>query len=137
MRLSSVARVLIVVCFAVVALYACASDQFTSQGYQAGVVSKTSYDMALTGVADLYNKGLVGDDVKQKAIELGRIWKNTHNNAIEALAQYEEADPTNMEERERLREQYLLMVEQASSAMVDLLAFINPYLVKYGKGAIK
>jgi hypothetical protein len=100
---------------------------FTKNAYRSLGVSYGSYHLVLTGMGDLYKEHLIGKDVKDKAIEYGRTWKEAHNMAVDALALYEQVrtDPNKQTAEAKLA--------AASEAMARLLAYCRPYLVKYGK----
>lgn len=113
------------------ALAACFGQSFVKDNYKALAVSKSTYDMALSAIADLYFQGVVDEEVKAQTIELARIWKDAHNDAVEALAQYEETGETSSQE------QYLLAFEVAAKALDNLLDYVNPIITQYGMEAIE
>lgn len=84
--------------------------------------SQISYDTALKAAADLYRQGRMSDDQKVKVIEIGEVYAEAHNAAVEALARYEETK--DLAEQEIMTKQ----IEIAAQALSELLALIRPYL---------
>lgn len=70
-------------------LIACAS--FTKNSYRTLVLSDQTYDATFTTLGELYKEGKITEDEKKNAVELGRVYKSAHNNAVDAVAAYEEA----------------------------------------------
>ena len=58
-----------------------------------------------------------------KAIEIGGVYANAHNAAVEALARYEETKA--LEEQELM----IAQIDIATEALSKLLALIRPYLL--------
>ena len=100
----------------------CATTSFETDAYRTIAISKTAYDIVLTGMGALYKEGKISEDVKDKAIELGRIYKTAHNEAAEALALYVETGNENHQQR------YLILVAITASALVKLVTYCQPYL---------
>lgn len=94
-------------------------------GYDSAAVSKETYEVALSTLGDLYKQGLVDEATKDEAIEYGRVYKEMHNQMVEALAQYVE-DKTN----ESCRQAYLNAAINAHYALARLLELLGPYLVE-------
>lgn len=108
--------------FLLVALCLVACSQFVTNAYRGLMVSKEAYDAALSAMGDLYKEGVIGEQEKEKAIELGRIYKQAHNDAVAALEAYEASGA------ETDKDKYLFAVGAASAALADLIAYCRPYL---------
>ena len=113
--------------FFVVMVFFAGCGGFTKNAYRSLGVSYGAYHVALSGMGDLYQEKLIGKDIKDKAIEYGRTWKDAHNVAVDALATYQAAntDPNKQTAEAKLA--------AASEAMARLIGYCRPYLVKYGK----
>ena len=108
-------------------LLAACGPNLVRDGYRALTVSYQGYDVALSGMGDLYREGLIGEDVKTQAIEYGRAYKVAHNEAVRALAAYEERGGA------EAKDAYLQAAQDASAALARLINYAKPYLVKHGK----
>lgn len=108
-------------------LAACSSLNFTRDGYRALTISFNAYDVALSGMGDLYREKLITDPVRDAAIKYGKAYKTAHNGAVKALATYEEQGG------EANKQAVLAGMSQASRALAELIAYCKPYLAKYGK----
>ena len=117
---------ILMLCLTVLLVAACTAN-FVRDGYRALTIGYQGYDVALSGMGDLYRDGLIGEDVKNKAIEYGRAYKVAHNEAVRALAAYEERGGT------EAKDAYLKASLDASAALARLINYAKPYLVKHGK----
>lgn len=106
--------------FLAVPIVACNSN-FIQQGYKAGATSKGAYDMVMSSLSDLYDQGVIGEEEKEKTIEMGNLYVKAHNEAIEALAVYQETN--NLDSKQR----FLLRMEEASAALARLLNYYKQY----------
>ena len=109
----------------VLSLVACAT--FTRDTYRTLGASKSADEIALSSMGDLYKQGLISTAQKDKAVELGRIYKKAHNSAVETLAVFVEQGG------ESNKQACLNAAANAAAALADLLAYINPILQKGGK----
>lgn len=107
-------------------LIACGAN-FTRDTYRALTVSFTAYDVALSGMGDLYKENLIGDQIRDQAIKYGKAYKMAHNGAVNALATYEEQGG------DQNKQAVAAALTDASKALAELIAYCKPYLVKYGK----
>lgn len=110
---------------AVLTMFACAT--FTRDAYRTLTVSQQTYDTTLSIMGDLYREGKVTESQKQKAIELGRAYKLSHNGAVVALARYEEQGG------EANKQAYLLAMQDVSRTLSELLSYCRPLIEKGGK----
>lgn len=85
-------------------------------------VSQVSYDTSMKIVSDLYKRGELNEDEKEKVISYASTYSKAHNAAVEALASYEES--RSMEDKEQLEKQ----LTSASEALTNLLQIIKPYI---------
>ena len=127
---SQIARAMAVLLWVAVFMVAisCAGtqkQQIISGSYKALSLGGNSYDAAMKGVADLYKQKLVDDTVKMAALELGQKYHDAYHSAVEALKIYAETDT---ETPETLQEK----IYNVGEALGKLLAYINPFLQKYG-----
>lgn len=104
---------------------ACAT--FARDSYRTLSTSKSADEVALSAIGDLYKQGFVTDVQKTKAVELGRIYKQAHNSAVETLAAFvEQGGQAN-------QQAYLTAAASAAASLAELLSYINPILTKGGK----
>lgn len=111
---------------AILVLAACGPN-LVRDGYRALTISNQGYDVVLSGMGDLYREKLIGEEVKDTAIEYGRAYKTAHNEAVRALAAYEERGGA------EAKDAYLKAAQDASAALARLINYAKPYLVKHGK----
>ena len=104
-------------------------SKIVRDSYRALNIGGQAYDVGMTGIAKLYQNGVVGDDVKAEAIRLGGLYHDAYHSAVEALALYAE---TKGEEGD-IQTKLLLVGQQLGKFM----AYINPILVEHGMEAIQ
>ena len=97
---------------------------FTRNAYRTLAVSQQTYDATLSALGDMYKQGMLSDEHKDKAVELGTLYKAAHNSAVQALLQYE-SNPTPDN-----KQRYLESAAFASQQLAMLLEFAKPFLVK-------
>jgi hypothetical protein len=103
------------------ALVAC-SGKFVNNSFKSLTISKQTYESSLQILGDLYKQGQLPEDVKEKAISLGRIYKATHNEAVAALLQYQQSGT------EDDKQKYMELSIDVGKRLADLLAYIQPYV---------
>jgi hypothetical protein len=110
-----------------VLLLAVGCSDFTKNAYRTLTVSYQSYDVTLSTMGDLYREGKVTEAQKEKAIELGRVYKLAHNEAVTTLASYEENGG------QESKDAYLKASGEAAAALAKLLSYVRPIIEKGGK----
>lgn len=109
------------------AIIACPKNQSTIQtSYDAASVSFIAYDTAMQTMGDLYKQGYVSEEQKEKAIALGRIYKDTHNAMVEALATYQENGG------DANKNAYLIAAARAGAELSNVLSYVNQFITKKG-----
>lgn len=111
---------LIIVCFLLVG---CAND-FIINSYQSLSVSKEAYESTMTLAGDLYKQKVISEETKDRLIEIGRIYKFIHNEAVSALIQYQNS------RNEQDKQVYLNAAQDVSKRLSELLTILKPYLLK-------
>lgn len=101
-------------------LWACAD--FTRNAYRTLAVSQATYDGTLTTLGALYKEGKLSEEEKRKAVELGRVYKDAHNDAVSALEAYVLA-PKGTEEEQK--QAYVVAAGKASVALADLIGYLR------------
>ena len=110
--------------FVVLALVACAS--FSQNAYKSLAVSQQTYDVTLSALGDLYKQGKVSAQVKDKAIEIGNLYKAAHNSAVQALLDYDKA--TDQATQDAKKQIYMKQIAEASKQLAALLELAKPYV---------
>ena len=123
-QLAVCSRALLIMVLFITAL-SCAT--FTRDASRAGAIDKGAWTITLNAMGDLYKGGLISEEVKDRAIELGKHYKELHNIAMEMLARYLETK----DEFDRGR--YLESVVLAADALKELLRFCDQYLGVFGE----
>lgn len=126
-------RFALVLVMAVAISYGCAGrtkKDYVSGSYKALAVGGNSYNAAMSGIAELYKKGYIGDAEKEQALKLATYYYTAYHMAVEALKVY-------AEEGEGDPEYLQLKLMSVSRALGKLLGYINPILGKYGLGVIE
>ena len=104
-------------------LIACAT--FTTNSYRSLVVSAETYETAMKSIAELYKEGHVGDDVKDKAIELGTIYWSAYHTAADGLAAYQKGEAT--------KDEITTQLAIVSATLGSFLEYVRPVLIQYDK----
>lgn len=89
MKRKSLAMV-ILVGFLMLQVSACAT--FNKDAYRTLSVSTESYDAAMKSLGDLYKKGMISEETKDKAVELGRYYQAALKSAVEAMNAYSQVE---------------------------------------------
>lgn len=116
----------------VVFLFGCppkTHDKVIKDTYRALSVGGQAYDLGMTGIADLYRNGQVGEEDKAKAIEIGNYYYDAYHTAVEGLALYADTEGEQGDIQ-------LLMLE-VGKQLGKFLAYVNPILIKYGMEAVQ
>jgi len=101
-------------------LLSCAT--FSQTAYKTLFVSYYSYDATLSVLGDLYKEGKVAEEEKVHAIRLGHIYSKAHNEAVGALAKYEEAGGAGSQDA------YKVAATAMADALVELIAYCRPII---------
>ena len=129
---SRAARICLAVMLVAMLAMGCAGQQkkdVVKGTYRALSIGGNSYDAAMSGVADLYKQGHIGEAEKAKALELANAYHDAYHVAVEALKTYAETDVESGELQEKLL--------RVGAALGKLLEYINPLLGKYGMEVIE
>lgn len=102
-----------------VMFHACAGS-FSQGAYNALNVSKSTYDATLTTAAELYKEGQITDADKEKIIEYGNAYMLVHNEAVEALLDYQAASG---DQQAEAKEKYVAVADRLAEKLADLLAY--------------
>ena len=92
--------------------------------YDALAVSKLSYETTMESTHDLFRRGVITQEEKDKVFEIGRKYMKAHNAAVDALASYEESGMTVGQK------QIEIQAKAASKALSEVLDMVKPYLLR-------
>ena len=106
----------------IVLIAACAS--FSQNAYKSLAVSQQTYDATLSALGDLYKQGKVSEAVKTKVIEAGTLYKTAHNQAVQALLNYDMA--VTQADQEQMKKVYMTQIAEASKQLAVLLELARP-----------
>jgi len=106
----------------VIAVASCAS--FSRDANRTLAISFQTYDSTLNALSDMDRQGLLTMEQRDKAIELGRLYKLAHNGAVSALLQYQSDETPDAKQR------YLTAAAEASKQLAALIEFAKPLLSK-------
>lgn len=120
MRKKTNIAVILLVCL----LFAGCTSDFIVNSYQSLSVSKEAYESTMTLAGDLYKQKVITEETKDRLIEIGRIYKFIHNEAVSALIQYQNSQ--NKQDKQR----YLNTAQDVSKRLSELLTVLKPYLLK-------
>lgn len=113
-----------VTCIVLLLLVACAS--FTQNSYKALTVSQQTYDAALSALGDLYKQNKLTETQKDKAIQIGNLYKQAHNEAVTALLRYDASSDQTSQEAQKAA--YMKAIAEASKQLSALLEYAKPFL---------
>lgn len=116
-KVLSIAAVLVL---AMAVIWGCAD--FTRNAYRTLAVSQATYDGTLTTLGSLYKEGKMTEEDKAKAVELGRLYKNAHNDAVSALEAYVLAPK---ETEVEAKDAYIAAASKASVTLANLIAYLR------------
>jgi len=102
-------------------LSAC-NDDFTTNAYRTLSASKEFRETTLCSLGDLYQKGLISEEVKAEAIRLGDLYMRAHQLAVDAVFLYAGSKG---EENKEIAQRAL---DASLKLYRDLAAFAAPYL---------
>lgn len=112
-------RIMVAVMAAFV-LAGCAS--FTGNAYKTLAVSKQTYTTTLSALGDLFKQNQISESQRDRAVELGRIYKHAHNEATAALLSYEASGSDSD------KQGYLRAVKDVSARLADLMDYAKPFI---------
>ena len=95
---------------------------FSQSAYKGLVLSYHTYDGVLSSMGSLYKEGKVSEEQKAEAIKLGRVYAKAHNEAVGALATYEEAGG------EANKDAYKVAAVAMGDALSALIAYARPII---------
>lgn len=108
----------------------CASTaDFNKNSFQALGTMAITYDTALKSANDLYQRGLISEEGKNKIIAAANVYQRNHNNAVSAFQTYLTADPADQDAK---KQQFILLSNIALKAYSEMLAILTSYNV-YGQ----
>jgi len=118
----------LVVLGVMLALAACAtSGSFTQNTYRAMSAAASTYDASMRSLADLYDRGIVGDAEKEKAILYGGYFWAAYQTTAEAMVAYMEGGSAT--DQERVTRAMVLL----SEALGKFMEIVQPMLQKEGE----
>ena len=88
-----------------------------------------TYDTAMKSAADLYARGLITPEGKQKIVTAATSYQTAHNQAIDAFQQYLSLPP---EQQAESKQQFITAAQAAVTAYGELLKLLTQYGV-YGE----
>ena len=103
-------------------MYGAACDDFVKTSYQTLSVSKQTYDTTLSVMGDLYKQGKLTEVQKDKAIELGWIYKEAHNMAVLALVVYDASNNS------ADKGAFEAAIAESAKRLTEFLTFVQPLL---------
>ena len=109
----------VVLVLAVVLAGCAASQNQIANGYKSLATAGTAYDTAMKSIADLHKQGVVDDDVKAKAIELGNYFWSAYHTAVDTLETAAETGDAEAANR---------AVEYAMQAHVSFMEYVKPLI---------
>ena len=92
--------------------------------YKLLLTSQISYDTGMQIAADLYRQGRITEREKETIIAVGTIYAESHNLAVQALADYEKTKDA--ADQERLTAQ----IEISTRSLSRLLELLQPFLTE-------
>jgi len=75
---------------ALVALIGCGAN-FKQNMYKSLATMQVSYDVGMRSAADLHKKGFISEEGKQEIIAAGNTYATAHNDAVEAMKEYQQS----------------------------------------------
>ena len=114
---------LFVVMAMVLALAACAGT-FRGNAYQTLAGSASLYESGYPAFLELYNKGVISYEVKEKGRAIAVKYWAAYHAASKALIAYEEVASAENEARVQV------VLLEASKFLTELTAYIQPFLVR-------
>lgn len=100
------------------------TNAFIVNSYQSLSVSKEAYESTMTLAGDLYKQKVISEETKDQLIEIGRMYKFIHNEAVSALIQYQNS------QNKQDKQVYLNAAQDVSKRLSELLTILKPYLLK-------
>lgn len=107
----------------------CATSDFNQRSFQSLGTMAITYDTALKSANDLYQRGLISEEGKNKIIAAANAYQRQHNNAVSAFQAYLTAAPA---EQDAKRQQFILISNIALSAYSEMLSILTENKV-YGQ----
>jgi hypothetical protein len=95
---------------------------FNKASYQALGTMAITYDTALKSANDLYQKGLISEEGKQKIITAANAYRNAHNESVSAFQAYLTASPTEQDEKKL---QFITLSRVSLAAYSEMLAALT------------
>ena len=116
-------RVLLVL-LAVVALVACATQQFKTNSYKTLAASASIYESGYPAFLELYSMGIISFDTKERGRALAVKYWAAYHAASDALIAYDAVDSA--ENKDRVS----TAISEAQKCLSSLSAYIQPFLVR-------
>lgn len=98
------------------------SADFNKRSFQSLGTMAITYDTALKSANDLYQRGLISEEGKNKIIGVANIYQRHHNNAVAAFQAYLTADPADQDAK---KQQFILLSNLALSAYSEMIAVLT------------
>ncbi len=95
---------------------------FVSWGYSILDTATITYNTGMGTVADMYKRGMIGDEDKATAIEVGNKYRASTEMAIEALASYAEYSERQKQDHYTEMENIILSVNGMGVELFQLIA---------------
>ncbi len=108
-----------------ITLVSCAT--FSKDSYRTLSVSAETYHAAMSSMGDLYRQGLISEEEKAKAVELGSYFKAAYNAAIDANQAYLKVDS------DQNRDKVTAALIEYSKVLGKVLEYINAVMAKAKK----
>ncbi|MFA5391836.1 MAG: hypothetical protein WC331_10505 [Candidatus Omnitrophota bacterium] len=108
----------------VLMLAACAAGQFRTNSYKTLAGSATIYESGYPAFLDLYNKGIISFETKEKGRALAIKYWAAYHAAANALIAYDAVDSAENKDR------VTIAIFEAQKFLTELTAYIQPFLVR-------
>lgn len=108
----------------VLALSACAAGQFRANSYKTLAASATVYEQGYPAFLELYQKGLISFEVKEKGRALAIKYWAAYHAASDALIAYDTV--SSVENKDRA----VAALVETAKFLSELTAYIQPFLVR-------
>lgn len=99
-------------------------SNFSQGAYNALNVSKAQYTATLTTAGELYQEGKITDATKAEFIKYGNLYMAAHNEAVDALLDYQMAT---LEQKPDTKAVYLQIADKVAEHLADLLAYLRKW----------
>ena len=108
----------------VLMLAACAAGTFKTNSYKTLAASATIYEQGYPAFLDLYNKGIISFETKEKGRALAIKYWAAYHAATNALIAYDAVDSAENKDR------VTAAVLESQKFLAELTAYIQPFLVR-------